>query len=283
MPAVLEAARPQHADPGSFIRSVQQNWRQPQVLKTQLDSWVTKSPPAIESLMATLSGGFQGAALGGVMGQMTSMDPNQANKMAAGAANPDIQKQMMALQQGGPWVQARNFAVFSGVSAGLNTLMKRVRKVDDVRNTMVAGFGSGVCFSLVSGMAGPNALQGAFTSGVLMALAQAAFYQIGATWTKRTKATESPEYMRVRHLLESLGLATHLKGFQGQQLTDSTIYLWNNSALKSVRSLRAGPRLVLLNHVDRYRHLLKPNMPPPPYSHPLPPPSGPGPSTQGRK
>lgn len=49
----------------------------------------------------------------------------------------DIQKQMMALQQGGPWVQARNFAVFSGVSAGLQTLMKRIRKVDDVRNVYV--------------------------------------------------------------------------------------------------------------------------------------------------
>ena len=43
---------------------------------------------------------------------------------------------------------------------------------------MVAGFGSGAAFAFVSGMAGPNPLQGAFTSGVLMALAQAAFYQV---------------------------------------------------------------------------------------------------------
>ena len=43
---------------------------------------------------------------------------------------------------------------------------------------MVAGFGSGAAFAYVSGMAGPNPLQGAFTSGVLMALAQAAFYQV---------------------------------------------------------------------------------------------------------
>ena len=40
----------------------------------------------------------------------------------------------MALQQGGPFVQARNFAVFSGVNACISTGMRRWRKKEDVQN-----------------------------------------------------------------------------------------------------------------------------------------------------
>ncbi len=46
---------------------------------------------------------------------------------------------------------------------------------------MVAAFGSGVAFSLVSGMAtGANPLQGAFTTGVFFALFQGAFHKARA-------------------------------------------------------------------------------------------------------
>lgn len=44
---------------------------------------------------------------------------------------------------------------------------------------MIAAFGSGVAFSLVSGMAsGKNPLQGAFTTGVFFALFQGAFHKV---------------------------------------------------------------------------------------------------------
>ena len=52
----------------------------------------------------------------------------------------DMQRQMMLLQQGGPWIQARNFAVFSGVSAGISVAMRRIRKKEDVRNVYVPSF-----------------------------------------------------------------------------------------------------------------------------------------------
>ena len=49
---------------------------------------------------------------------------------------------------------------------------------------MVAAFGSGVAFSLVSGMAtGANPLQGAFTTGVFFALFQGAFHKARASLT----------------------------------------------------------------------------------------------------
>ena len=45
---------------------------------------------------------------------------------------------------------------------------------------MIAGFGSGAAFSLVSGMPGPvaNSLQGAFATGCLFALMQGGFFQV---------------------------------------------------------------------------------------------------------
>ena len=45
---------------------------------------------------------------------------------------------------------------------------------------MIAGFGSGAAFSLVSGMSGPtaNPFMAAFTTGVLFAALQGGFYQV---------------------------------------------------------------------------------------------------------
>ena len=43
---------------------------------------------------------------------------------------------------------------------------------------MISAFGSGAAFSLVSGMAAGNKLQGAFTTGTLFALFQGVFFVV---------------------------------------------------------------------------------------------------------
>ena len=43
---------------------------------------------------------------------------------------------------------------------------------------MIAAFGSGAAFSLVSGMAGPNPIPGAFSTGVVFALLQGGLFQV---------------------------------------------------------------------------------------------------------
>ncbi len=47
----------------------------------------------------------------------------------------DMAKQMQALQSGGPMVQARNFAVMTGVNAGLAAACKLYRGKDDIYGT----------------------------------------------------------------------------------------------------------------------------------------------------
>ena len=46
--------------------------------------------------------------------------------------------QMQAMQTAGPWGQARNFAVMTGVNSGLSLAVKKYRNgVDDVRGACV--------------------------------------------------------------------------------------------------------------------------------------------------
>ena len=119
------------------------------------------------------------------------------------------------MKLGGPMQQARNFAVMTGVNAGVLTLMRRIRKVDDVNNSLAAAFASGSCFSLVSGMGGAaapgaaaatgNPLMGALSAGVVFAAFQGAIYKLGEAFSGPKVA--DTDYARVHAMLTSLGLS----------------------------------------------------------------------------
>lgn len=174
------------------------------------------------------------------------------------------------MQMGGPMVQARNFAVMTGTNAGINAFMRRYRKVDDIQNSLVAAFGSGACFSLVSGMGSkpaipgataPNPLMGAFSAGVVFALFQGAFYKLGESWSG--PKTDDTEYARVKAMLAHLGYAKFEKNLKRCQLNDQTLLLWDTTALQEAK-IPAGPRLVILNHIatkGRRSDILSPAIP----------------------
>jgi len=246
----------------------------------------------------------EGAFLGGVMGALTkaSGDPSAtlASGAAAGGSGAEMAKQMAALQAGGPLVQARNFAVMTGVNAGIATACRRARGgAEDVYSTMVAAFGSGAAFSLVSGMGGAagaaagaaagtaaaaagqaNPLQAAFTTGCFFALFQGAFYKIGGVFgggNKGGKAGnvlfEGPEaYARANYMLETLDLAKFEKNLKRAQLSDATLLLWTEASLAEAK-VPPGPRLLILNHLDGYRrNMMKPGSLAPGQMPPAPPP-----------
>lgn len=164
------------------------------------------------------------------------------------------------LKMGGPVQQARNFAVMTGVNAGISAFMRRYRKVDDIQNSLVAAFGSGACFSLVSGMGSqaatavpgstPNPLMGAFSAGVVFALFQGAFYKLGEAFSG--PKTNETEYARVKAMLTHLGLQKYEKNLKKVHLNDQTIMLWDTPALQEAK-VPAGPRLVILNHINTYK------------------------------
>ncbi|KAK9075275.1 hypothetical protein SSX86_003597 [Deinandra increscens subsp. villosa] len=214
--------------------------------------WLAKQSLPAEAAVVTLTSAAQGAAIGGFMGTLN----NDAASTFPAAPPPgaSLNPQAMASFQqaqalaGGPLIQARNFAVMTGVNAGISCVMKRLRGKEDVETSMVAAFGSGVMFSLVSGMGGPNPAMNVITSGVFFALIQGGIFKIGEKFSK--PPIEDVMYRETKSMLSTLGLENYEKNFKKGLLTDSTLPLLTDSALRDVR-IPPGPRLVILDHVQR--------------------------------
>lgn len=96
----------------------------PNKLKADFDSWVVKQGPAAEVAVATLGAAAQGMFIGYLLGSFSGLDPTQNPNSAS---NPQVSAQLAALQKGGPWGQARNLGVFTGVNAGLTLAIKKAR------------------------------------------------------------------------------------------------------------------------------------------------------------
>ncbi|KAK6926121.1 hypothetical protein RJ641_007840 [Dillenia turbinata] len=195
-------------------------------LENGFRSWLAKQSLPVEAAVVTATSAAQGAAIGGFMGTLTndvssSFPPPQAN------LNPQAMasfKQAQALS-GGPLVQARNFAVMTGVNAGIACVMKRLRGKEDVQSSMAAAFGSGAMFALVSGMGGPNQVTNVVSSGLFFALVQGGLFTLGQKFSQ--PPAEDVLYVKTR-----------------------------NFALRDVK-IPPGPRLLILDHIQRDPELRK--------------------------
>ncbi|KAK1399375.1 mitochondrial import inner membrane translocase subunit TIM22-like [Heracleum sosnowskyi] len=220
-------------------------------LESGFKGWLAKQSMGVEAAVVTVTSAAQGAAIGGFMGTLTN-DVNSV--LPTPPPNAALNPQAMAsLQQaqalaGGPLVQARNFAVMTGVNAGITCVMKRIRGKEDVQSSMVAAFGSGAMFSLVSGMGGPNQAANVVTSGLFFALIQGGLFKLGEKFSK--PPVEDVLYNKTRSMLSSLGLQNYEKNFKKGLLTDNTLPLLTDSALRDVR-IPPGPRLIILDRIQR--------------------------------
>nr|GMC64662.1 chloroplastic import inner membrane translocase subunit HP30-2-like [Ipomoea batatas] len=215
-------------------------------LASGVKAWLSKQSLPVEAAFVTAASAAQGGVIGAILGNLSpdlqptpppgvNLDPN-----AMATFN-----QAQALT-GGPLVQARNFAVMTGVNAGISCVLKRVRGKEDVQSSMAAAFGSGVMYSLVSGMGGPDVVPAALTSGVFFALVQGGLFKLGQQFSQ--PPAEDTQYVKTRSLLSGLGLEKYEKNFKRGLLTDTTLPLLTDSALKDV-SIPPGPRLLILDQV----------------------------------
>ncbi|PIN08656.1 hypothetical protein CDL12_18765 [Handroanthus impetiginosus] len=221
-----------------------------QEVEVRFKGWLAKQSLPVEAAVVTSTSAVQGAAIGGLMGTLTGDGSSLMPPPNAGNFNPEAMaslKQAQALA-GGPLVQARNFAVMTGVNAGISCVMKRLRGKEDVQSSMVAAFGSGAMFSLVSGMGGPNQAANAVTSGLFFALVQGGLFQLGQKFSQ--PPAEDVYYVKTRSMLSNLGLQNYEKNFKRGLLSDSTLPLLTDSALRDVK-IPPGPRLLILDHIER--------------------------------
>ncbi|KAE9604082.1 Mitochondrial inner membrane translocase subunit Tim17/Tim22/Tim23/peroxisomal protein PMP24 [Lupinus albus] len=230
------------------IHEIQTRFKQ---LESGFKLWLSKQTLPVEVAVVTATSAGQGAAIGAFMG---TLSPDASSVFPTPPPSASLNPQAMAsLKQaqalaGGPFVQARNFAVMTGVNAGITCLLRRLRGKEDVQSSMMAAFGSGAMFSLVSGFGGPNQATNALTSGLFFALVQGGLFQIGQKFSQ--PPTEDTRYIRTRNMLQNLGLQGYEKNFKKGLLTDNTLPLLTDSALKDVK-IPPGPRLLILEHVER--------------------------------
>ena len=123
---------------------------------------------------------------------------------------------------------------------------------------MAAAFGSGALFSIVSGMGTPNPVVNAITTGMAFAVFQGGFFMVGQKFSQPKAQSEDMRYSRGRNMLKQLGLQNYEKNFKKGLLTDETLPLLNDSALRDVK-IPPGPRLVILDHIKREPELTKSN------------------------
>ncbi|KAJ8763068.1 hypothetical protein K2173_023273 [Erythroxylum novogranatense] len=223
-------------------------------LENGFKTWLSQQSLPVEAAIVTATSSIQGAAIGAFMGTLTN--DVSSTLQTPTPLNPEAMasfKQAQALA-GGPLVQARNFAVMTGVNAGITCVMKRLRGKEDVQSSMAAAFGSGAMFSLVSGMGGPNPAANAITSGLMFALVQGGLFKLGQKFSQ--PPAEDTYYARTRAMLDNLGLHQYEKNFKKGLLTDSTLPLLTDSALRDVR-IPPGPRLLILDHIQRSPELRK--------------------------
>ncbi|KAI4319930.1 hypothetical protein MLD38_033467 [Melastoma candidum] len=238
--------------PNNPIEQLQSKFKEVEV---GFKDWLSKQSLPVEAAVVTATSAFQGAAIGGIMGTLTNDMSSTLTPPPQATLNPQAMaslKQAQALS-GGPLVQARNFAVMTGVNAGISCVMKRLRGKEDVESSMVAAFGSGAMFSLVSGFGGPNQVANAVSSGLFFALVQGGIFKLGQKFSQ--PPAEDTYYSRTRSMLSSLGLQNYEKNFKKGLLTDSTLPLLTDRqvvwvALRDVK-IPPGPRLLILDHIQR--------------------------------
>ena len=152
---------------------------------------------------------------------------------------------------GPPKVLALNLAVFSAVQSGLTLAVKKYRGVegnDDIPSNMAGMFGAGISLSLCTNLVGdaPAApgqtkpttpaeyATDAIRTGALFAGLNGAFMKVGQWFTGKNQTTDV-YYYHTNGMLAALGLEKYEKNFKRGLLTDDTLALLSDSALKEIK------------------------------------------------
>ncbi|KVI07596.1 hypothetical protein Ccrd_014010, partial [Cynara cardunculus var. scolymus] len=166
-------------------------------LENGFKGWLAQQSLPVEAAVVTITGAAQGAAIGGFMGTLTNDVATSfpAAPPPGASLNPQTMASFQQAQalSGGPFIQARNFAVMTGVNAG------------------------------ISGMGGPNQAANVITSGVFFALLQGGLFKVGEKFSK--PPVEDVLYNKTRFMLSSLGLENYEKNFKKGLLSDNTLPL----------------------------------------------------------
>ncbi|KAK1399377.1 mitochondrial import inner membrane translocase subunit TIM22-like [Heracleum sosnowskyi] len=213
--------------------------------KFKTPSWSWLAIP-LEDAVVTVKSAAKGGIFGAVFGYMTLGFPIDIPTEAPFMPYHHPQDFLS------PLAWSRNFAILTGVNAGINIIMKRERGKEDLRSRMLAGFGSGAMFSLVSGFGAPCEVGNMVTQGLFWAVIRGGLFKVGEKFSKPPveDSAEDVIYCKTRSLLSGLGFQNYEKNFKKGLLTDKTLPLLTDRALREV-GIPPGPRLLILDRIQR--------------------------------
>ncbi|XP_071720778.1 chloroplastic import inner membrane translocase subunit HP30-2-like [Rutidosis leptorrhynchoides] len=119
----------------------------------------------------------------------------------------------------------------------------------------MAGFGSGVMLSLVSGMRGQNAI----SVGLFIALLKGGACKVKEKVKTKVKEkslrqqAEDAKYKRIKRMLTSLGLTRYENNFKRNDLHDAYFLSLHYTGLREV-GIPVGKSIAILDHIRLYGH-----------------------------
>nr|XP_043609590.1 chloroplastic import inner membrane translocase subunit HP30-2-like [Erigeron canadensis] len=203
--------------------------------KIFLDQWVVKQSLPVEASIATVAGAVRGAALGISLTSVVdhvlpafNLPPRPATSKTNIPGCPPSLVPYQPIISGSTLAQARNFAVLTSVNAGISCVLRRLRGKKDFETCMMAGFGSGVMSSLVSGMSGPSVIP----VGIFFALLSGGAFKVKER-ALNEQAKDAAKYKRVRRMLSNLGLSQYEKNFKKARLDDDAFFSLTERSLEA--------------------------------------------------
>ncbi|KAF6170982.1 hypothetical protein GIB67_014799 [Kingdonia uniflora] len=204
-------------------------------LENKYRNWVTKQSLPVEAALATFTTAIQGSAIGGLMGTLTPPDIASSFSTATDAQTMNSLKHVQAFS-GGPLIQVQNIAVMTGVNAGISCVMKRFRGKYDIQTSVVATFGFGALYSLISGLRKHSIYRSVALVETVdkkdprqaKGKAKRGIFALGQRFSQ--PPTRDTFYTRTRGMLAGLGLQCYEKNFKKGPLIDITLPLLTDSA-----------------------------------------------------
>ncbi|CAA7022621.1 unnamed protein product [Microthlaspi erraticum] len=254
----------------STSNPIQQLLRSYKEVDSGIKEWSMKQSLPVVAMVGYITGAIEGVVIGSVMGMLISPGmPLTPETLVA--------KRRMTLAQAATW-GASDLSFILGVKGAIGDIMEKKRgKKPDLLSNMVAGAGSGLADVWRRGGTGDDALFSAAKYAVSSALGHQlgktlnclvrpqlretikqstatikCLPQLGETIKQSTAQDDDSFYTQSRAILLKLGLEEYGKNFKHGRLTDATLPLLTDRALKEV-SIPVGPRLVILDHIRRRR------------------------------
>ncbi|XP_078166755.1 uncharacterized protein LOC144561615 [Carex rostrata] len=232
-----------------ILRSIAQVQAKYEEVEKGTKSWLAEQPFAVEATVCGASAAFQSAVAALSVSYLAGDQLRLPDFSSLPLLKPlNIQSQVSSSS---PFVDARNFAVMEGANEIICCSMRRIRGKEDLQGRMVAGFGSGAVFSIVSGMGGGSiSRQAAFavSSGVFFAALRGGLFQIGqaiSVWSSKRPGIEakvvtdsvpsrqSQGVVDIAPSCQNISALDKFTAFQRDLLSDGTLAMEN-----SLRPLR---------------------------------------------